>query len=106
MISISKHSFGKIRPSWLTLIAGFMLAGALSFLLVAAPVLSAAPSIPPKENAQDLHHHKMLTRVQWIFGALTQTPDHVHATPINTTLQDFHLPGTQSGGLTTALADS
>ncbi len=102
----SKPRLGNFRPSWLTLIACLLLISSLSFFLIPSPVFSAAPPSLSKANATDPHRHNMLTRVQWVFAAFQQTPDTGHSIPINTTLQDFHLPGTQPNGLTTPLAES
>ncbi|MCX6049365.1 MAG: multiheme c-type cytochrome, partial [Chloroflexi bacterium] len=106
MTSHAKSCLGKFRLSWLTLIACLLGLITVSFCLIPLPVFSATPSSLPKAPAADPHRHKMLTRVQWVFDALQQTPDAGQATPINTTLQDFHLPGTQPNGLTTPLAES
>ena len=106
MIGHSKFRFGKFRPSWLTLLGCLLAVSVLSCFFLPAPVFSAAPPSLPKATGADPHRHKMLTRVQWVFDAFEQAPDTGHATPINTTLQDFHLPGTQPNGLTTALAES
>jgi len=125
-----KHS--KLDPKWKPkfivtrgMLGIVLLAGMLLFLSppgrsLAAPRAEEPPSTDPHQGNTTYREHlaviaadaelqrtwDVLEEVAGTDGAVNPHAGSQVNAPINTSLLDFKLPGTQPGGLTTALADS